>query len=147
MINKSDLKIILISFAVILSADWIFAAVHTVLHFLDIELASPFSAYLLYGYSPLAITGFYIGWTKTKANTIICILVSLVYVCKRIFLDELFVSDPRHDFLQYNFLIALNLTALSFLITLGANSLSQQIKKIKSTQPSAAPDAPKAARP
>lgn len=147
MINKSDLKIILISFAVILSADWIFAAVHTVLHFSNIELAAPFSAYLLYGYSPLAITGFYMGWTKTKTNTRICILVSLVYVLKRFLFDGLFVSDLRHNYLQYEFMIVLNLTALSFFIILGANALSQQIKKIKSTQPSAAPDAQKTARP
>ncbi|ABW69000.1 hypothetical protein [Desulfosudis oleivorans] len=132
MINKNDLKIILISFVLIFSVQFIFVAIETALQFLGITLAAPLFFYVLYGYSPLAFTGLYIGWTKTSSKTKVCLLASLFYILKR-FCFGGFETDSRHNFSEYNFMIVLNLTALSFLIILGANTLSQQIKKIKNT--------------
>ena len=128
--NKQNLKITVI--AIILS--WVInpliMLIHTAISYVtEIKFGAPLTAYLIYGYFPLFVTGSYIAFAKTTSQMKICILVGIFYVLKRALFDNLFDGDTRHDFSQYRPIILINLTVLSALIVLGSYAIVDHIRK------------------
>jgi len=132
MMNKSDIKILLIGVIIISLVDPFYVLIDTIIAFAEIESYS-LSFCLLYSYSPFLIAGLYIGCSRAKKVTTICFLVSSSYVLERIIFQGLLNSDSRHGILDNKFLIIANLLLLGFLITIGSSTLARNIKHYKKT--------------
>jgi len=128
--NKENFKIVLVGTILILAINPLIMLIHTTIEFFsEIKFDTPLTAYLICGYFPLFVAGIYIASAKTTSRIQICILVSMFYVLKRAFFDNLFDADPRHDFLQYKIIILINLTVLSSLIVIGSCAIADRIRK------------------
>lgn len=104
--NKQNIKIAIIAIILSWGINPLIMLIHIAITYVtEIKLGAPLTAYLIYGYFPLFVTGIYIAFAKTTSRTQICILVSIFYVLKKALFDNLFYADPRHDFLQYKMII------------------------------------------
>lgn len=91
--ESRDLKIIIIGTVISLIVNPFITFIHTFIGFFStIEFDIPLTGYFLYGYSPLAIAGIYIGITRSNKKIITSILVGLLYSLSRILYNNIFID-------------------------------------------------------
>ena len=130
IMNKQNLKIGIVASILLLATNPLIMLIHTFITFIShINFTLPLSAYFIYGYFPLVVVGVYIGFSKTAAKMPIGLLLSVLYLLKRVLLGDLFDSDFRHTHLQHGVIIFVNLALLYCIIVAGSCAITDYFKK------------------
>jgi len=137
MMNKTDRKILLIAVAIAIAIDPVCVSTLTIMTLSDADIFNPpLAIWLLNGYSPFAISGFYIGLTKATKPTFFCFVVSIAYIFEWLVLQVLMCDDFPLGFSIMDIFPRTipNHLLLGFIITVGSCTLANKIKQKKPTQ-------------
>jgi hypothetical protein len=123
----NDIKIFIIATLICLLTVPLISLLHTILDFsTNIQLDAPLSSYILSGFFPQIVGGFYIATQKIKGKYWVCLLVGLAYSITQKLLSH-FSFFTYIEGKQFSSLALINHSILSMIIVLGAYSLFSQI--------------------
>ena len=136
MIARIDIRLILIaSLIAVLISIFVFPFLQTLLDsFTDIELDRPVSAYLLWGYFPLLLSGFYVGFFAKSSVIVNGVLVGLLYSFILDLLYIIFFRDMADFSLMSKIYGPVRDGILCSLIAWVTFKISQVLKKKKGEQ-------------
>lgn len=104
--NKTNIKTITIGVAIALVSFYSITFIDTLLGFaFGVQLRKPLGEYLLWGYTPLILSGIYIGISKAKMIILIGAIVAILsHIARWLIIDVLFPSPYfDHSFRSFPF--------------------------------------------
>jgi hypothetical protein len=128
----NDIKTTIIAILICILTIPLISLFHTILDFsTKIQLNAPLSSYILLGFSPQIVGGFYIATQKIKKKVWVCLIVGFTYSIARELLSHFFFFKYIEG-KQFNLYGLTNYSILSMILIVGAYSLFSQLFKKKS---------------
>jgi hypothetical protein len=104
--KNANFKIIFVALLLALGTFYLVAFIHTLLDFLtQIRLKKPLSAYLLWGYLPMVLSGIYIGLSRAREKVLIGASVGALFYFILWLISDILIPAPHfdHSFKPFSF--------------------------------------------
>jgi hypothetical protein len=96
--NKTNIKTIITGILIALGSFYLITFIETILNFsMGISFKKPLSEYLLWGYSPIVLSGVYVGFSKATRKIIIGIIIGLLFRLSLWLILDVLIPAPYFD--------------------------------------------------